>query len=114
MRIVVLGRLPIWYGGLKYKMLHYSRLHFGQLPDRLPIRAEDTRFEGYIHDRLTSVGVTYISAEKAFCDPELACTVRVMGKDGRKNLVTSDGLHLTEAGSSLLIQRIKDQLFPQN
>jgi len=112
MRIVVLGRLPVWYGGLKYKMLHYYRLHFGELPDQLPISAEDTKFDGYIRDRLAPLGVTYISAENAFCDSQLSCTVRVMGKDGRMNITTSDGLHLTEAGSSFLVGKINDRLFP--
>lgn len=111
-RIVVMGRLPVWYGGLKYKMLHYYRLHFNELPDRLPISAEDTRFDIELRERLAPLGVTYISAENAFCDPQFNCTVRVMGKDGQMHITTSDGLHLTEAGSSFLIQKIKDQLLP--
>jgi hypothetical protein len=114
MRIVVMGQLPVWEGGLKYKMLHYYRRHFGELPDQLPIKAEDTKFDGYMRDRLAPLGVTYISAKNAFCDSQLSCTVRVTGKDGQIKITTSDGLHLTEAGSSFLIERIKDQLFSPN
>jgi hypothetical protein len=112
-RIVVMGRLPVWTGGLTYKIFRFYTGHFGSLPERLPAEDEASarKFDDYLRDHLASLGVAFISAQDAFCIPQVDCAVRVIGKDGRMHITTSDGLHLTEAGSAYLIQKLQEQLF---
>ena len=75
---------------------------------------DDKLLDTLIRERVQSLGdgVGFISLIDVFCQDAL-CTVRVASGDGAMKITTSDGLHLTEAGSIFIASKIQDDLVPQ-
>jgi peptidoglycan/LPS O-acetylase OafA/YrhL len=110
-RIIVLGRVPVWGGGLKQHILNYYMIH-RTLPIRLPQSVKEKWFDRVMREKLAPYGVTFISAWDALCNPE-GCLVRVPTPKGTMDITATDILHLTEAGSDYLITAIQKDLFGQ-
>jgi peptidoglycan/LPS O-acetylase OafA/YrhL len=97
--IVVLGRVPGWSDGLPGAIAAYYRRTGSLLPERTSLFVDgDNDFMQDVSKAL--VGVEYVSARKIFCDAS-GCLNRIGNE-----LLVSDGLHLTPAGSRYLIDRI--------
>jgi hypothetical protein len=67
---------------------------------------DDERMEAFSK----SAGVEYISAWHTLCNSE-GCMTRV--GPAPSDVITTDRVHLSDAGSNFLIERIRRSLFPQ-
>jgi hypothetical protein len=67
---------------------------------------DDARMEAFSK----SAGVEYISAWHTLCNSE-GCMTRV--GPAAIDVITTDRVHLSDAGSNFLIERIRRGLFPQ-
>jgi hypothetical protein len=97
-RVIVIGRVPLWNGGLPNAVMAYHRRTGSLLPERtsLFVDPEDNRMRDYS----TSAGAEFVSAQRPFCDNS-GCLNRIGDE-----LVASDGIHLTPAGSKYLVAHI--------
>jgi hypothetical protein len=103
-RIVIVGPVPVWRGGLpKVVATHYWRTQ-SVLPERTPLYFDRGSGDENLRKVATILGVDYVSARNAFCNED-GCISRVGA-----SLVASDAVHLTETGSILLAQSIFGQL----
>jgi peptidoglycan/LPS O-acetylase OafA/YrhL len=107
-KIVVLGRVPVWQGGLPKVMVGYHRAHFGEWPTRIAQSEQEKFWDGYMRDKLTPLGVKFISAWDALCNKE-GCLVRA--PSDKLLPMQTDILHLSEAGSDWLVKAIEPDLF---
>ena len=100
--IIIFGRVPAWSDGLPGAVAAYYRRTGSLIPERtsLFVDEENEAMKGFSE----TLGIEYISARKAFRD-ESGCLDRI-GND----LLVSDKLHLTPAGSKYLIDRIAPTL----
>jgi hypothetical protein len=103
-RIVILGPVPVWRGGLP----NIVAAHYWRTGTVLPERTDQYFERGSSDESLRKVAaelnVEYISARDVFCNAD-GCITRV-----GDSLVTSDSVHLTEAGSVFLIRAIIGRL----
>ncbi|MGA7804410.1 acyltransferase family protein [Bradyrhizobium sp.] len=101
-RIVVLGRVPNWTGGLPNAIAAYYRRTGRLLPERTPlfVENEDEPMQRFSN----ALGVEYISSRQVFCN-EAGCLNRIGDQ-----LVTHDGFHLAPTGSKYLIDQIAPAL----
>jgi peptidoglycan/LPS O-acetylase OafA/YrhL len=101
-RIIIVGRVPLWNGGLPDAVAAYYRRTGRLLPERTPlfVDPEDQRLMHYSE----ALGAEFVSAYRVFCD-EAGCLDRIGNE-----LVASDGIHLTPAGSKYLISHIAPEL----
>jgi peptidoglycan/LPS O-acetylase OafA/YrhL len=96
--IIILGRVPVWSGGLPGAVAAYYWRTRSLMPERTSLFVDE---ENEIMKGLSEVsGVEYISARSVFCDAS-GCLDRIGNE-----LVASDTLHLTPTGSKYLIDRI--------
>jgi hypothetical protein len=103
-RIVIVGPVPVWRGGLPNAVAnHYWRTQ-SVLPERTPLYFDRGSGDENLHKVAATLGVDYISARNAFCNGD-GCISRV-----GTSLVASDAVHLTEIGSILLARSILGQL----
>src|SRR6201995_4465208 len=65
-RVIVIGRVPLWNGGLPNAVMAYHRRTGSLLPERTPLfgEPEDNRMRDYS----TSAGAEFVSAQRPFCD----------------------------------------------
>jgi peptidoglycan/LPS O-acetylase OafA/YrhL len=102
--IVILGPVPVWRGGLPNAVAaHYWRTG-SVLPERTGQYFDRGSGDESLRKAATGLNVEYISARDAFCNAE-GCVSRVGNA-----LVTSDTVHLTEAGSGFLVRAIIGKL----
>lgn len=108
-RIVIMGTLPGWAGGLPKAYVDYYRMSGlrGMLPERSPFRLETWNVyqERFHREAQQIAGTEYISAWDAFCT-SAGCLTRVGGQ-----LTTFDDAHLTPAGADYLARAIAPCLF---
>jgi hypothetical protein len=71
-RIVVLGRVPVWESGLKYRIFDFYRRH-RVLPQRLPLPLADNWFDARMRERLEPLGINFVSAWDALCTRGTDC-----------------------------------------
>ncbi len=103
-RIVIVGPVPVWRGGLPNAVAnHYWRTQ-SVLPERTPLYFDRGSGDENLRKVAATLGVDYISARNAFCNGD-GCISRV-----GTSLVASDAVHLTETGSILLARSILGQL----
>ncbi len=100
-RIIILGIVPVWRGGLPNAVATYYRRTGDLIPERTTLfvdpqvgAADSTKS---VADDL---GVEFISLRNALCDKD-GCITR-LGPD----LIVSDWLHFTPAGSKYLMTKI--------
>jgi len=107
-RIVVLGPAPLWKRTLPMAMMNTYRLTH-VIADRIAAgvtgagRDEQMQAFSQVH------GVEYVSAWQELCDRE-GCVTRV--GPTAQDVITTDIVHLSNAGSTLLVGKIEGRLFP--
>jgi peptidoglycan/LPS O-acetylase OafA/YrhL len=102
--IVILGSVPVWHGGLPGAVASFFRLNGSVIPPRVQQYVDSTTGESSMLKIANTLGVKYISARDAFCNTD-GCLTRV-----GNSLTASDTIHLTTAGSELLVQTIAPKL----
>jgi peptidoglycan/LPS O-acetylase OafA/YrhL len=106
-RIVILGPVPVWKRTLPNALVNIYRFRH-TVADRIRSGVtgpdSDSRMEAFSR----TVGVEYISAWRALCNAD-GCLTR-LGPHA-KGVVTTDQVHLSDAGSAYLIDQIASSLF---
>jgi peptidoglycan/LPS O-acetylase OafA/YrhL len=103
-RIVILGPVPVWRGGLPAVVSTYFRRTGAVIPERTWQYVETASGDDKMRKIALSLGLDYISARDALCDVR-GCVTRVGG-----SLVARDTVHLTQTGSKLLLTSIEQEL----
>jgi peptidoglycan/LPS O-acetylase OafA/YrhL len=107
--IIVLGPVPVWKRGLPNEVLRYFVMHHILIPARSSQRVYRTWNDSEMRSAIMQIGAQYISAWDVMCDSN-GCLTRLGEK--AEDIVVSDQHHLTESGSTFLIQSIKDAIVP--
>jgi peptidoglycan/LPS O-acetylase OafA/YrhL len=107
--IIVLGPVPVWKRGLPNEVVRYLVIHHALIPARSSERVYQTWNDAEMKSEMKKVDAEYISAWDVMCDAD-GCLTRL--GDNPEDVVASDQHHLTESGSTFLIQSIKDQIMP--
>jgi hypothetical protein len=102
--IVILGRVPVWEGGLPNLVAVYYRRTSELLPEFSSLFIEGQSNDDAIRLAAERLGVAYISLREPICQNG-ACQTRV-GSD----LMVSDWLHFTPAGSRYVMRKIAPTL----
>jgi peptidoglycan/LPS O-acetylase OafA/YrhL len=108
-RIVILGPVPVWKRTLPHSLVNYYRLRHAiaeRITTGMSGPQDDERMEAFSK----SAEVEYISAWHTLCNLE-GCMTRV--GPAPSDVITTDKVHLSDAGSNFLIERIRRSLFPQ-
>jgi peptidoglycan/LPS O-acetylase OafA/YrhL len=108
-RIVILGPVPVWKRTLPHSLVNAYRLRH-RIADRIATGVSGPQGDERIEAFSRAAGVEYISAWHALCGPE-GCMTRV--GPAANDLITSDIVHLTDAGSVFLLEAIGKNLFPR-
>jgi peptidoglycan/LPS O-acetylase OafA/YrhL len=105
-RIVVLGRVPVWLGGLPNLVAVYYRRTGELLPEVSSLLVEGPSNDDAIRFAAGRLTVPYISLKEPICQNG-ACQTRI-GPD----LMVSDWLHFTPAGATYVMRKIAPALIP--
>jgi peptidoglycan/LPS O-acetylase OafA/YrhL len=108
-RIVILGPVPVWKRGLPHTLVNFYRFQHiiaDGIATGVSGTADDERMESFS----TSAGVEYISAWHLLCNSE-GCMTRVGAT--ANEVVTTDNVHLSNAGSIFLAEAVGRSLFSQ-
>ncbi|PAY04547.1 acyltransferase [Bradyrhizobium sp. UFLA03-84] len=103
-RIVILGPVPVWRGGLPNAAVDYYRRSGQIIPERTSQFVDSDAGDKVMSVIAAQLGVQYVSVRKAMCRGD-ECLTRVNG-----SITARDIIHLTKAGSEFLIQQIAPQL----
>jgi len=103
-RIVILGPVPVWRGGLPAVVSTYFRRTGAVIPERTWQYVEVDLGDAKMRGIASSLGVEYISARDALCDVR-GCISRVGG-----SLMARDTVHLTQTGSEVLLTSIGQEV----
>jgi hypothetical protein len=104
-RIVVMGRMPIWRGGLPAIVAAHFRRTGKILPERTTEYVEaDLAADRKLRALAASLGVDYISPRDLLCDAA-GCITRV-----GDTLIAFDSVHLTIPGAEFFAKLIAPQL----
>jgi peptidoglycan/LPS O-acetylase OafA/YrhL len=103
-RIVILGPVPVWRGGLPAVVSTYFRRTGAVLPERTWQYVEAASGDAKMRQIAVALGVDYISARDALCDTS-GCITRI-----NEVLAARDTVHLTQAGAEFLVTSIAPQL----
>jgi hypothetical protein len=106
-RIVILGAPPLWKRTLPHSLVNYYRFRH-VIADRISSGVSGPDSDTKMEALSRAAGVEYISAWRALCDPE-GCLTRV--GPAAKDVVTTDIVHLSDAGSKFLVEAIEGKLF---
>jgi hypothetical protein len=107
-RIVILGPVPVWKRSLPFSLVNAYRFRH-VIADRIAEGVSGPQDDLRMAAFSAAAGVQYISAWHALCNPD-GCLTRV-GRTAN-DVVVSDIVHLTDAGSVFLIEAIAGDLFP--
>ncbi len=108
-RIVILGPVPLWKRTLPNALVNAYRLRHVIL-DRIAAGVTGAGADEQMRAFSQADDVEYISAWRALCDDE-GCLTRV--GPAADDVVTTDIVHLSDAGSKFLVGKIEGNLFPQ-
>jgi peptidoglycan/LPS O-acetylase OafA/YrhL len=103
-RIVILGPVPAWIGGLPAAVATYYRRSGEVMPERIWQYVEKASGDSNMRKISVSLGVDYVSARDALCNNR-GCVTRI-----GESLVARDGIHLTPVGSTFLVNSIAPEL----
>ncbi|MDB5638278.1 MAG: hypothetical protein JWP51_3186 [Bradyrhizobium sp.] len=106
-RIVILGPVPVWKRTLPHSLVNAYRLQHA-VADRIATGVSGPQGDERMQAVSRAAGVEYISARHALCNPE-GCLTRV--GPTANDVVTTDIVHLSDAGSSFLVEAIGKELF---
>jgi peptidoglycan/LPS O-acetylase OafA/YrhL len=107
-RIVILGPVPLWKRTLPNSLVNAYRFQH-VVAERIASGVTGAEMDEQMRAFSQAAGVEYISAWRVLCDAE-GCLTRV--GSAAEDVVTTDIVHLSDAGSKFLIQQIRGQLFP--
>ena len=103
-RIVILGPVPVWMGGLPAAVATYYRRSGEVMPERNWQYVDKISGDSNLRKISASLGVDYVSARDALCN-NLGCVTRI-----GESLAARDGVHLTPVGSTFLVNSIAPEL----
>ena len=103
-RIIILGPVPVWRGGLPAAVAAYYRLKRRIIPERTFEAVDPANGDDNLRRIAAELGVTYISARNILCNSD-GCVARV-----GNFLTASDWLHLTRVGAEYLIKAVAPSL----
>jgi peptidoglycan/LPS O-acetylase OafA/YrhL len=103
-RIVILGPVPVWPGGLPNATSTYYRRTRSLIPERTSLFVDQVSGDTTMRKISDALGVEYISARDVFCIKD-ECLTRI-----GNSLIASDILHLTKSGSEFLISSVAPKL----
>ncbi len=107
-RIVILGPVPVWKRALPHTLVNFYRFRHvvaDRIVNGVSGTADDERMESFSR----SAGVEYISAWHLLCNSE-GCMTRT---GPANDVVTTDIVHLSNAGSIFLADAVARSLFSQ-
>ncbi len=106
-RIVILGPVPVWKRTLTHSLVNFYRFRHS-IPDRIASGMLGPEADQQMEAFSKAAGVEYISAWHTLCNSE-GCMTRVgpMAND----VIATDIVHLSDAGSNFLIEAIGKSLF---
>jgi peptidoglycan/LPS O-acetylase OafA/YrhL len=108
-RIVILGPVPVWKRWLPHSLVNFYRINH-TIADRIATGVSGPERDGVMERFSKAVGVEYISAWHVLCN-SAGCMTRVGPK--ANDVVTTDLVHLSNAGSNFLAEAIGRSLFPR-
>jgi peptidoglycan/LPS O-acetylase OafA/YrhL len=108
-RIVILGPVPVWKRTLPLSLVNAFRFRH-EVAERIASGVTGAASDEQMRSFSQAAGVEYISAWRVLCDRE-GCITRVGPK--AKDVVTTDIVHLSDAGSIFLLEGIEESLFPR-
>ncbi|TWB87145.1 peptidoglycan/LPS O-acetylase OafA/YrhL [Bradyrhizobium macuxiense] len=103
-RIIILGPVPVWRGGLPNAAVDYFRRSGEIIPERISQFVDGDAGDKAMSAIAAELGVQYVSARNALCLGN-KCLTHVNGA-----IMARDIIHLTKAGSEFLIGQIAPQL----
>jgi peptidoglycan/LPS O-acetylase OafA/YrhL len=103
-RIIILGPVPVWRGGLPAAVAAYYRLKRRIIPERTFEAVDPANGDDNLRRIAGELGVTYISARNILCNAD-GCLARIGNA-----LTASDTVHLTAPGASYLVGAIAPAL----
>jgi hypothetical protein len=109
LRIVILGSVPVWKRTLPNSLINFYRFQHA-IADRIRSGVSGPDIDGQMEPFSKTAGVEYVSAWRALCNAE-GCITRV--GPTANDVVTTDIVHLSDAGSGFLIDAIEKDLFPR-
>jgi peptidoglycan/LPS O-acetylase OafA/YrhL len=109
-RIVILGPVPVWKRTLPHALVNFYRFrHF--IPDRIATGVGGTESDQRMEAFSRTAGVDCISAWHVLCNPEGCLTHAGPTAD---DVLVTDIVHLSEAGSRYLIDAIVTRLLARS
>jgi hypothetical protein len=107
-RIVILGPVPLWKRTLPLALVNAYRLRH-VIADRIATGVTGAGNDEQMRTFSQAHGVEYVSAWRVLCDSD-GCLTRV--GTTADDVVTTDIVHLSNAGSRYLVEKIAGSLFP--
>lgn len=108
-RIVILGPVPVWKRTLPHALVNFYRVYH-TIADRIATGVSGPERDGIMESFSKEAGVEYISAWHMLCNSD-GCMTR-LGPTAA-DVVTTDLVHLSNAGSDFLAESIGRSLFPR-
>jgi hypothetical protein len=109
LRIIILGPVPVWKRTLPHSLVNFYRFQH-TVADRIRSGVFGSDGDKRMEMFSRTAGVEYISAWRTLCDAQ-GCMTR-LGREANE-VVTTDNVHLSDAGSGFLIDAIAKDLFPR-
>ena len=106
-RIVILGPVPVWKRTLPHSLVNFYRLRHS-IADRIGDGVSGPQRDEQMEAFSKAAGVEYISAWHTLCNSD-GCMTRV--GPTANDVITTDIVHLSDAGSNFLVQAIGKRLF---
>jgi hypothetical protein len=106
-RVVILGPVPVWKRTLPHSLVNSYRFRHA-IADRIATGVTGPQGDARMEAFSQTAGVEYVSAWHTLCNAE-GCMTRV----GPSDVITTDMVHLSDAGSIFLIGAIGGNLFPR-
>ncbi len=100
-RIVILGKVPVWRGGLPNLVAVYHRRTGQLLPEMSPLLVEGASDEDGMRAIAAQFGVKFVSIRDQLCENG-SCKTQL----GSSDLMVCDWIHFTAAGAKYLVGRI--------
>jgi peptidoglycan/LPS O-acetylase OafA/YrhL len=106
-RIVILGPVPVWKRTLPHTLVNYYRLRH-VIADRIAAGVSGPESDERMATFSRAAGLEYISAWHVLCNAD-GCLTRV--GPTASDVVATDIIHLSDAGSNFLVGAIEGDLF---
>jgi peptidoglycan/LPS O-acetylase OafA/YrhL len=108
-RIVILGPVPVWKRTLPHSLVNFYRVYHS-IADRIATGVSGPERDRIMESFSKQAGVEYISAWHMLCNSD-GCMTR-LGSTAA-DVVTTDLVHLSNAGSDFLAEAVGRRLFPR-